>query len=49
MARRDCLDLTIGDWQQAPNGTEENPTIINDDIEGTIKMDDNKEGFLYTT
>jgi len=45
---RDCPDLTIGDWQQVPNGIEENPTIIDDDIEGTIEVDDNEEGLLYT-
>ena len=46
---RDCPNLTIGDWQQVPNSTEENSTIDNDDdIEDTIEVDNNEEGLLYT-
>jgi hypothetical protein len=48
---RDLPDITVGDWQRAPEGTIENPTLINDDddVEGTIEVDNNEEGLLYTT
>jgi hypothetical protein len=45
---RDCLDLTIGDWKQVVDGTDENPAIIDDDIEDTIEVDNEEEGLLYT-
>jgi hypothetical protein len=43
-------DITVGDWQRAPEGTTENPALINDDddIEDTIEVDNNEEGLLYT-
>ena len=43
-------DITVGDWQRAPEGTAENPAIVNvdDDIEGTMEVDNNEEGLLYT-
>jgi hypothetical protein len=36
--------------QRAPEGTTENPALINDDddIEDTIEVDNNEEGLLYT-
>jgi len=39
-------DITVGDWQRAPEGTAENPALVNDDddIEGTIEVDNNEEG-----
>jgi hypothetical protein len=42
--------MTVGDWQRAPGGTAENPALVNDDddIEDTIKVDNNEEGLLYT-
>jgi hypothetical protein len=42
--------LTVGDWQRAPEGTAENPALVNDDddIESTIEVDNNEEGLLYT-
>ena len=49
---RDLPNLTIGDWQKAPEGTKENPTIIDDTIDSniinTIKVKDNKDSLLYT-
>ena len=46
---RDLLNLTYSDWQKTPEGTIENPTIINDNtIEvKTIEVDDNKQGLLF--
>ena len=43
---RDLPDITVGDWQRAPEGTAENPALVNDDddIEGTIEVDNNEEG-----
>jgi hypothetical protein len=43
-------DITVSDWQRAPEGTAENPALINndDDIKGTMEVDNNKEGLLYT-
>jgi hypothetical protein len=43
---RDLPNLTIGDWQKAPEGTKENPTIINDTLD-TIEVDSNEDGLLY--
>ena len=45
---RDCPNLTVGDWQKAPEGTAENPAIIDEDGEDTIEVDDNTMGLLYT-
>ena len=45
---RDCPNLTIGDWQRAPEGTAENPAMVDDDGEDTIEVDDNEESLLYT-
>ena len=47
---RDLPDITVGDWQRAPEGTAENPALVNDDddIESTIEVDNNEEGLLYT-
>lgn len=46
---RDCPNLTIGDQQKAPEGTAENPAVINKDGESTIKVDSNENSLLYTT
>ena len=32
---RDCPNLTVGDWQKAPEGTAENPAVIDEDGEST--------------
>ena len=45
---RDCSNLTYGDWQQASEGTAENPAVVDDYCEDTIEVDDNKQGLLYT-
>jgi hypothetical protein len=45
---RDLPNITFGDWQRAPEGTTENPAIIDDDGEDTTKVDNNEEGILYT-
>jgi len=45
---RDCLNLTVGDWQKAPKGTVENLAVINEDGESTIEVDSNEDGLLYT-
>jgi hypothetical protein len=47
---RDLPDITVGDWQRVPEGTAENPALVNDDndIESTIEVDNNEEGLLYT-
>ena len=37
---RDLPDITVGDWQRAPEGTAENPALVNDDIDGDEDMDD---------
>jgi hypothetical protein len=42
-------NLTIRDWEKAPDGTEENPIVIDDNVLDTIEVDDNKRGLLYTT
>lgn len=44
---RDLLNLTIGDWQKALEGTKENPTII-DDMLDIIEINSNEDGLLYT-
>jgi hypothetical protein len=45
---RDLPNLTIGDWKKVPDGTEDNPTAIDDDVLDTIEVDDNQRGLLYT-
>jgi hypothetical protein len=45
---RDCPNLTVGDWQKAPEGTAENPAMIDEDGESTIEVDSNEDGLLYT-
>jgi hypothetical protein len=45
---RDLPNITVGDWEKAPKGTEENLAIIDDDVLDTIEVDDNKRGLLYT-
>jgi len=45
---RDCLNLTIGDWQKALEGTAKNLAIIDKDREDTIEVDNNTIGLLYT-
>jgi len=45
---RDCPNLTVGDWQKAPEGTAENPAVIDEDGESTIEVDSNEDGLLYT-
>jgi hypothetical protein len=44
---RDLPNLTIGDWQKAPEGIKENPIIIDNTLD-TIEVDSNKDGLLYT-
>jgi hypothetical protein len=39
--------MTIGDWQWAPKGTIENPTIILDEVRDSIKVDGREDGYLY--
>jgi hypothetical protein len=41
---RDLPHMTIADWQRAPEGTGENPAIIDDDVGDSIEVDD---GYLY--
>ena len=45
---RDCPHLNYGDWRQTPDGTAENPAIIDDNIVDTIEVDNNERGLLYT-
>ena len=45
---RDCLNLIVGDWQKALEGTTENLAIIDEDGEDIIEVDDNTMGLLYT-
>jgi hypothetical protein len=47
---QDLPDITVGDWQKAPEGTAENPAVVNDDNNDldTIEVDDNDEDLLYT-
>jgi hypothetical protein len=45
---QDLLNITIGDWERAPSGTEENPAMIDDNVLDTIEVDDNERGLLYT-
>jgi hypothetical protein len=44
----DCPNLTYGDWRQAPDGTAENPAIVNNDTINIIKVNNNERGLLYT-
>ena len=39
--------MTIGDWQQASEGTADNPTVISNDVGNSIEMD-TEDGLLYT-
>jgi hypothetical protein len=45
---QDCPNLDFGDWQKAPEGTTENPMIVDDDSGDTIEVDDDDQGLLYT-
>ena len=47
---RDLPGITVGDWQRGPEGTAENPALVNndDDIESTIEVDNKEEGLFYT-
>jgi hypothetical protein len=45
---RDLPNITVGDWQRAPESTAENPAVVGDDAEDTIEVDDEEEGLLYT-
>jgi hypothetical protein len=44
---RDLPNMTIGDWQRAPEGTEENPAIIPDEVGDSIEVDGREDGYLY--
>jgi hypothetical protein len=44
---QDLPNITVGDWQQAPKGTTDNPTVILDDIGDSIEVDVEDE-LLYT-
>jgi hypothetical protein len=45
---RDCPNLTIRDWQQAPKGTKDAPILINDNIRDIIEVEDDDNSLLYT-
>ena len=45
---RDCPNLTIRDWQQAPKGTKDAPISIDDNIKDTIEVKDDDNSLLYT-
>jgi len=45
---RDLLNITVGDGEKAPEGIEENPAVIDDDVLDTIEVDDNERDLLYT-
>jgi len=45
---QDCPNLTISDWQRALEGTAKNPALIDNNVEDTIKVNDNDQGLLYT-
>ena len=45
---RDLPNIIVGDWEKAPDRTEENPTVIDDNVLDTIEVDDNERGLLYT-
>jgi hypothetical protein len=45
---RDLPNITVGDWQQAPKGTADNPIVILDDVGDSIEVDV-EDGLLYTT
>jgi hypothetical protein len=45
---QDCPNLTVCDWQKAPEGTAENPAVIDEDRESIIEVDSNENGLLYT-
>jgi hypothetical protein len=42
---RDLSNITVGDWHQAPKGTEENPVVIPNDVSDSIEVEN---GLLYT-
>jgi hypothetical protein len=45
---RDCLNLTIGDWQQAPEESATAPILVDDNTMDMIEVEDNNDGLLYT-
>jgi hypothetical protein len=45
---RDCPNLTIGDWQQAPEGSATAPILVDDNTMDMIEVEDNDDGLLYT-
>jgi hypothetical protein len=44
----DCLNLTIRDWQQAPEGIKEALISIDDNVEDMIEVEDEDNSLLYT-
>jgi hypothetical protein len=44
----DCLNLTIGDWQRALEGSEAAPILVDNNTIDTIEVDNNNNGLLYT-
>jgi hypothetical protein len=46
---RDCLNLTISDWQRAPKGSKDAPILIDNNVMDIIEVEDNDNGLLYTT
>jgi len=45
---RDCPNLTISDWQQAPEGSATAPILVDDNTMDIIEVEDNNDGLLYT-
>jgi hypothetical protein len=45
---RDCLNLTVGDWQRALKGSKAALILVDDNTIDIIEVDDNDNGLLYT-
>jgi hypothetical protein len=45
---QDCLNLTVGDWQRALEGSEAALILVDDNTMDIIEVDDNDNGLLYT-
>jgi len=45
---RDCLNLTVSDWQRALKGSKAAPILVNNNTIDIIEVDNNNNGLLYT-
>jgi hypothetical protein len=45
---RDLPNITVGDYTKAPKASVENPIVILDDVDNTIEVSNDGDGYLYT-